>query len=258
IAFIFVAVPWVSAVEQPIVQGLMRGIAGAAAETISLFGVPAEVQGNLIRLSNGVVGVNEACSGVRSLQTSIMIGLLFGELKRLTVLRRIALVGIAIAIALVANFVRALFLVAIAARENLAAVGKWHAVAGYAIIVVVFAGTMWLASSMGRRAGSEEYRNKNARDLPPSSRLLPSRFFLLLLFWLVAVEVGVEFWYRGHERTMPPSSRWTIRWPQDVAGFRELPIDEGVRSTLRFDQGREATWTAKNSWDSSPSPCFLF
>src|SRR5438552_2062667 len=186
IAFIFVAVPWVSAVEQPIVQGLMRGIAGAAAETISLFGVPAEVQGNLIRLSNGVVGVNEACSGVRSLQTSIMIGLLFGELKRLTVLRRIALVGIAIAIALVANFVRALFLVAIAARENLAAVGKWHAVAGYAIIVVVFAGTMWLASSMGRRAGSEEYRNKNARDLPPSSRLLPSRCFLLLLFCLIA------------------------------------------------------------------------
>ena len=44
IAFIFVAVPWPSAVEQPVVQGLMRWIAGAAAETISLFGVPAEVQ----------------------------------------------------------------------------------------------------------------------------------------------------------------------------------------------------------------------
>jgi len=269
IAFIFVAVPWLSAVEQPIVQGLMRGIAGAAAETISLFGVPAEVQGNLIRLSNGVVGVNEACSGVRSLQTSIMIGLLFGELKRLTVLRRIALVGIAIAIALVANFLRALFLVAIAARENLAAVGKWHAVAGYAIIAIVFAGTMWLASSMasgsvepaarrGRRAESEEDRNENARDLAPSSRFLPSRCFLFLLFWLIAVEVVVELWYRTHERTMPPTPRWTIRWPQDVAGFRDVPIDEGVRATLRFDQGREATWTAKDTLNSLPSHCFLF
>ena len=264
IAFIFVAVPWLSAVEQPIVQGLMRGIAGAAAETISLFGIPAEVQGNLIRLSNGVVGVNEACSGVRSLQTSIMIGLLFGELKRLTVLRRIALVGIAIAIALVANFVRALFLVAIAARENLAAVGKWHAVAGYAIIVVVFAGTMWLASSMGRRkiiGGTGSVPSIKQREdtevVPPpiTVNLFPA---LLLFIWLVLIELGVEFWYRGHERTMPPSSRWTIRWPQDVAGFREVPIDEGVRSTLRFDQGREATWTAKDSLDSSPSRCFLF
>ena len=124
IAFIFVAVPWPSAIEQPIVQGLMRAVAGAAAETVSLFGVPAEVQGNLIRLPSGVVGVNEACSGVRSLQTSIMIGLLFGELKRLTVSRRIILVGIAIAIALFANFLRALFLVSIAARENLAAIGR--------------------------------------------------------------------------------------------------------------------------------------
>src|SRR5256885_1680222 len=151
ILFFLVAVPWVSPIEQPIVQGLMRIIASLAAETVSLFGIPAEVQGNLIRIANGVVGVNEACSGVRSLQTSIMIGLLFGELKRLTLLRRIALVGIAIAIALVANFLRALFLVAIAARENLAAVGKWHAVAGYAIVAIVFAGMIWLAGSVGRR-----------------------------------------------------------------------------------------------------------
>ena len=37
-----------------------------------------------------------------------------------------------------------------------------------------------------------------------------------------------------------------------------MPIDEGVRSTLRFDQGREATWTSQQSADSSPFRCFLF
>ena len=83
------------------IQGLMRMVAHVAAETAMLLGIPAQVEGNLIRVSNGLVGVNEACSGIRSLQTSLMIGLLFGELKRLSVLRRVALVACAVGIALV-------------------------------------------------------------------------------------------------------------------------------------------------------------
>jgi exosortase len=78
VAFVFIAVPWPTAVEVPIIQGLMRMVAHVAAETAMLFGTPAEVEGNLIRVSTGLVGVNEACSGIRSLQTSLMIGLLFG------------------------------------------------------------------------------------------------------------------------------------------------------------------------------------
>ena len=100
VAFFFVAVPWPTAVEVPIIQGLMRMVADVAAETAMLLGIPAQVEGNLIRVSTGLVGVNEACSGIRSLQTSLMIGLLFGELKRLSVLRRIALVIGAVIIAL--------------------------------------------------------------------------------------------------------------------------------------------------------------
>jgi exosortase len=280
-AFIFVAVPWISAIETPIVQGLMRIVASVAAETVSLFGVPAQVQGNIIRLSTGTVGVNEACSGVRSLQTSIMIGLLFGELKRLTVSRRVALVVIAIAIALFANFLRALFLVLIAARESLAAVGRWHDFAGYAIVALVFLGTMLIARQFGRRGsfpskkklGDMEVVTPSAKSLPNlpieatnsqsgihSSQFssLPCSYILLLFAFLLLIEVGVESWYRFHERDMAPTPHWTVRWPENAPGFRELPIDEGVRATLRFDQGRETTWTSANNLSSQPSRCFLF
>src|SRR5205814_1631952 len=85
ILFIFVAVPWVTPIEVPVVQGLMQIVAAIASEIAALFGIPAHLEGNLIRIPNGLVGVNEACSGVRSLQTSLMIGLLFGELKRLSI-----------------------------------------------------------------------------------------------------------------------------------------------------------------------------
>jgi exosortase len=78
VAFILIAVPWPTTVETPLIQGLMRVVAHVAAETAMLLGTPAQVEGNLIRVINGLVGVNEACSGIRSLQTSLMIGLLFG------------------------------------------------------------------------------------------------------------------------------------------------------------------------------------
>ena len=154
VSFILVAVPWLTPIEAPLVQWLMRIVAAVATETLTLFGIPAQLEGSLIRVNNGVVGVSEACSGVRSLQTSLMIGLLFGELKRLTISRRVALVGAALAIALLANFGRALFLVWIAASQDLAAVEKWHDIAGFAIVGAVFVGTIAIASALAKAPGS--------------------------------------------------------------------------------------------------------
>jgi exosortase len=111
VLFTLIAVPWITPIEAPIVQGLMRVVATIASEAVALFGIPTQIQGTLIRVPNGIVGVNEACSGVRSLQTSLMIGLLFGELKRLPIASRIALVAAAVAIAFVGNCARAFFLV---------------------------------------------------------------------------------------------------------------------------------------------------
>src|SRR5205823_7291993 len=112
---------------------------------------PTHLEGNLIRVSSGLVGVNEACSGVRSLQTALMIGLLFGKLKRLSVLRCFVLAAGAIAIALTANFCRAVFLVWIAATENISEVSRWHNLAGYTIVGLVFVGTVILAILLSRK-----------------------------------------------------------------------------------------------------------
>ena len=164
VAFFFVAVPWPTAVEVPIIQGLMRMVADVAAETAMLLGIPAQVEGNLIRVSTGLVGVNEACSGIRSLQTSLMIGLLFGELKRLSVLRRVALVVGAVIIALFANFLRAVFLVTVAATKNISEVGRWHDVAGYTIIALVFVSTMGLAYCAWKSTRKKEEGRRRKSD----------------------------------------------------------------------------------------------
>jgi len=275
VAFILVAVPWVTPLETPVIQGLMRMVARVAAEAAMLLGIPAQVEGNLIRVSTGLVGVNEACSGIRSLQTSLMIGLLFGELKRLSVLRRAALVAGAIAIALLANFLRAVFLVAVAATKNISEVTRWHDVAGYTIVAFVFLGTIGLAHLLGRKkppvvAGVSPARARlqpTRHGTSPSDwrTQLPLRFpafyLAIALCWLLFIEIGTAGWYRIHESNLVSSIRWSVLWPEQAPNFRKLKIDEEVRAVLRFDQGQGATWTAAspvNRSESNTISCLLY
>jgi exosortase len=241
VGFIFVAVPWITYLEGGTTNHLMRIVASIAAEVLGLFGIPVQLEGNLIRVATGVVGINEACSGVRSLQTSIMIGLLFGELKRLGVLRRVTLLAAAVGIALFANTCRAIFLVYIASREGVTAVERWHDLAGYSILGAVFIGTIAVAAWLGRgRArASSPIGDQVTSSHPP--RRLPTSGLMLSLAWILTVEIAAESWYRIHESANFPRIRWTVRWPENEPGFRVVSTAE-VRPTLHYDEGRAAAW----------------
>jgi exosortase len=261
VAFIFVAVPWVTPVETPFIQGLMRMVAHVAAETAMLIGIPAQVEGNLIQVSNGLVGVNEACSGIRSLQTSLMIGLLFGELKRFSVLRRVLLIAGATAIALFANFLRAVFLVAVAATKNISEVTRWHDIAGYTIVALVFVGTIVLAYLLGK----SEIRNPKSEIVSHKSVVsglwsvvsgpghVATSCLAAAVCWLLFVEIGTAAWYRVHETNLVSGIRWGVQWPEQAPNFYKLKIDEEIRSVLRFDEGQGAAWPiAPAPAESSP------
>jgi exosortase len=250
VLFTLIAVPWISPIETPIIQGLMRIIAAVAAETANLLGIPAQVQGNLIQVRTGLIGVNEACSGVRSLQTSLMIGLLFGELKRLSIFRRVALIAGALAIALIANFARAVFLVWLGADEGISAINRWHDFAGYGIVVLVFAGSMLLARLLAKSSyrlsvkGYQDTNNKEriTNNSAATDYVIPWTALVVAVVWLVSVEFAAAGWYRAHEQNVIPAPHWTVHWPNDAAGFHEFKIDEGVRSTLRYDEAKQAAW----------------
>jgi hypothetical protein len=68
ICFILTAVPWPHQFEVAIVQNLTKYVGATAAECANWMGIAALPKGNLIQLTNGYVGIAEACSGIRSLQ----------------------------------------------------------------------------------------------------------------------------------------------------------------------------------------------
>ncbi len=145
VLFFLAAVPWPPRFEQPITAGLMQVVAAATTALLHWFGILAQTTGGAITLRTGIVGITEACSGMRSLQAGIMFGLAIGEWFLLRPLRRIALLFIAIALALTTNLVRTLALSLQAEWNGIDAVEKIHDLTGtFAVIVLVIA--IWISA----------------------------------------------------------------------------------------------------------------
>ncbi len=259
VLFFLVAVPWTRGVEDIVIQQLMRGVAQIAVDVVALLGVPAQAEGNLIRIGTGVVGVNEACSGVRSLQTSLMLGLLLGELYRFSPMRRGLMLAGAVGVALLANVIRATYLVWLAAGGGLAAVERQHDVIGYLILGAVFLGSIGIAAWLKRGAASAPFASTGAPDRPaPPARRLPAWIFVAAAAWLAFAELGVEGWFRWHERDLAATPHWTIAWPERAPGFREIAIAENSARILRFDDGRGVIWSAPDGGRSRERMIYFF
>jgi exosortase len=259
IAFLLLAVPWPSGPEEAIVQTLMHDVAGVAADLMNLLAIPAHQQGNLILVRDQVVGVNEACSGIRSLQTMLMAGFLLGELSRLTWQRRLALLGGGLVVAIIANVFRSSLLVWIAAQYGAAAMEHYHDLAGVSVLLIVFAGLLWLNARLSRgNVGT-------AAPLPagpvvPAGVLVAARplglaFALGAAAWLGCVEAGTAAWYGSREVQQAPLSRWTIALPVAAPGFQNVQIDERSARLLRYDEGTSARWEIPGP---PPAECTLF
>ncbi|MGE3309536.1 MAG: exosortase/archaeosortase family protein [Limisphaerales bacterium] len=161
--FVFVAVPIPKLIWNPIVLGLQGFITTLNVETLNLLGIPALRTGNLIHLPRGTVGVDEACSGIRSLQSSIMAALFISDLtlKRTGAKVFFFIAGVALAVA--GNFGRSLFLSLTAANRGIQAVDGVHDTAGWSVLLFTAAGigtlAWWVARTEKRLAA--EIRSKS-------------------------------------------------------------------------------------------------
>jgi len=227
------AVPWPVQFENFVVQTMMRAVASVAVEIAGWFGVGAYQLGNVIQLRNGFVGVDEACSGVKTLQAGIMVALVLGELLHLRWSRRIALLVLGCAWVFVCNVSRATALVFVAANSGLDALSRWHDVIGIVALVCGMAGMLglsWLWKS--------EPQPAPALSGPP--RIFSAQWGALL--WLVFVFIGTEFWYRNHERNLIQLPPWNVTWPAGNESVATLPIPESTRVILHYDDAKTAAW----------------
>ena len=247
ILFLLVAVPWPVMLEQVVIQNLMRGVAGVTVELAGLANISALRHGNVIELSQGLVGVDEACSGVRSVQTTLMVALFLGELYLFTAARRAVLVLAGVLVALPANVGRTFFLVWVAANRGFDAMHRAHDGAGMIVISLVLP-MLWGVALLLQKTAVKNFHTRSATTA--SERWLNWRSAGLLLSFAGFAEIGTELWYRAHERDSVVRTRWTVAWPTAANGFAELEISDTACAMLRCDLGRGVSWldARANQW----------
>lgn len=133
-----------------ITLGLQSGVTGAVFHTLHVLGIPAQQHGNVIELARTTVGVEEACSGIRSLLSCIYAGLFFAAWLVRNPLNRAILIIAAPLLALAMNFIRSLLLTLLA-NSGKDITGAWHDFTGYAILTIASALLAWMAIGLGTR-----------------------------------------------------------------------------------------------------------
>ncbi len=145
LAFLFFAVPF----GEFLVPTMMDRTADFTVAALRASGVPVYREGNFFVIPSGAWSVVEACSGLRYLIASLMVGCLYAYLSYRSTLRRVAFIAASLIVPIVANWMRAYMIVMIGhLSSNRLAVGADHLIYGWVffgvvMLLLLFIGSRW-------------------------------------------------------------------------------------------------------------------
>ncbi|MBK5291387.1 MAG: exosortase/archaeosortase family protein [Acidobacteriia bacterium] len=259
VCFILVAVQWPYRIENGLTQNLMQVVASLTVEIIGWFGVPALQRGNLIEISTGMLGVDEACSGIRSLQSTLMAALFLGELYRLRWPIRLLLVGAGLTAAFLLNVCRTLLLTWQANAHGISAIDKWHDPAGFTIAIACFF-VLWALAVLIKHKWSTGGQSSVISSSEVSGRLPQlstfnfqlstlRRYLLAVGLWSLVCIIATEVWYRSHEPKQAGAFHWTATFPTNLPAFKLIELPERTRELIASDTSACASWSDANGSD---------
>jgi exosortase len=238
VCFTLAAVGWPYVIENSLTHGLMRLVVGLTVSILNPLDVMAFQRGSLIELSTGVVGVDEACSGIRSFQGTLMGALFMGELYLLRWPRRLGLILGGTVLAFFLNVMRTLFLTWHASGDGVEALKKWHDPAGLTVFLTSF-GLLWAIAWLLRSRSDPPLSDRR----PLSSDGKAARRFLIAIgCWFLCIIGLNELWYRVHEFKRIESAHWWVKFPTNLTTFNYSEIPDEARKLLKYDAGTTASW----------------
>jgi len=141
--FLLFAVP----VGEFMMPKMMDWTADFTVSALRLVGIPVYREGLQFVIPSGHWSVVEACSGVRYLMASVMVGTLFAYLNFNTLNRRLAFVAFSLVVPLLANWLRAFGIVMLGhVSDNKLATGVDHLVYGWVFFGIVMAAMFMIGS----------------------------------------------------------------------------------------------------------------
>ncbi len=128
-----------------------------AVPLIKVFGVPLIQEGNIIHLTTCTLEVAEACSGIRSLTSMLMLGFFFAYMTKGNNYKKVILVLCSPFIAILANVLRitGTGILANFYGETVAR-GYVHDISGYLVFIFGFAGLFFLFKLLNMESVQDE------------------------------------------------------------------------------------------------------
>lgn len=206
LAFLYFSVP----IGEFLVPAMMESTADMTVRALRWTGIPVYREGLQFIIPSGSWSVVQACSGVRYLIASFMVGTLFAYLSYRSTRRRLLFVALSILVPIVANWLRAYMIVMLGHLSgNELAVGADHLIYGWVffgiVIMLMFViGARWTEHDkpgfIGKGAGLQ-------RDA--GSKSVPTRV------WSAAIGIGALL--AGTQAAL---------WNIDRSGTESTPVVE--------------------------------
>jgi len=235
--FLF-AVPWPSLVEITLVDHLMNFVATVVAEILNLMGYNAERVGHIIYVHGTPVLVEEACSGVRSIQSTIMAGWLVGEWWRFRLAGRAGLLAWAALISVLFNLLRTFILAWITATSGPVSMERWHDTTGYLVFALSFTTVLvgaWLARPRKKIAAT----NPTATNAPG---WLPQGVALGLMALLAGAWPAGAIWYAVRAPKVADKPMWKLNLATAAPQAKPESPPADLRQVLFYTDGIQAAW----------------
>jgi exosortase A len=236
LTYLFFAVP----IGEFMIPTLMQGTADFTVAALRLSGIPVYREGLQFMIPSGSWSVVEACSGVRYLMASFMVGSLFAYLNYTSTKRRFIFALVSLAVPILANWLRAYMIVMLGHLSgNQIAVGADHLVYGWVFFGVVIT----IVFMIGARWSEEP------APLPAAGPVRPQGMAVARRPWGLAVaaaalaavpQLALNLIDRGESTAEPrlalsaaPASSWRIV-PTDAASFKPTFRNPSAELLARF------------------------
>jgi exosortase len=162
--FALAAVPYPWRFEQELIGRLSTLVIDLTHEVFLWLGRPVELRGERLVMGSEVVEVTDGCSGIRSVQSLVMVALFFGEMWWLTAAKRVGLVAVAVACAIGINTLRAAWLAQIQFSRGKAAAATAHDSIGHTAFFIS-SGILLVAAFLMLRAAGPRQRVVRRRQV---------------------------------------------------------------------------------------------
>jgi exosortase A len=217
LGFLFFAVP----IGEFMMPQLMVWTADFTAFALRASGIPVYREGQRLVIPTGAWSVVEACSGIRYLIASVMVGTLFAYLSYSTLKRRLLFVAVSVAVPVVANWLRAYLIVMTGhLSSNQLAVGVDHLIYGWLFFGIVITMMFLIGARWAEpRGGAAIKVHRPFGDVKAAER---SRIWATAV-GLVVLIIGPHVVLAGVERGVAQHAAVLAPAALDHAGWRPGP-----------------------------------